>query len=743
MAARLLLPESRQPDRCPLQFSKRNQMSQDKFKIEVDGQELEAAPGQMLIEVTDAADIYIPRFCYHRKLSVAANCRMCLVQVEKAPKPLPACATPVAPGMVVMTKSQYAIDAQKATMEFLLINHPLDCPICDQAGECELQDIAMGYGRGISRYNEGKRTVKDKDLGPLISTDMTRCIHCTRCVRFGEEIAGIQEMGAMGRGDRMEIGTFIEHSVDHELSGNIIDLCPVGALNNKPYRFSARAWEMEQRATIAPHDCLGSNIYAHVLRGKLKRVVPRDNDAINETWLADRDRFSYEGIYSEDRLDRPMIRVDGKLVPATWDEALERAAAGLNQVGLRDGGDALGAWVSPSATVEEGFLAVRIMQHLDSGNIDHRLRRRDFRGQESEALMPTLGMTLEEVGSLESLLVIGSNLRQEVPLLAHRVRTAALAGGQINFLSAVACEYLFPIANSIVNRDADFVAELSAMVEVAGGTVDFDVANSLPVGPNHAAIVQSIKSGRSALFLGHMAQRHPAYARIRQLAVQLAQLTGAQLGFISEGANSAGLAYAGVLPHRGPAGAARETVGLDFDQMLASPVKGLLLLNVEPEFDCVDGVAALNALTDAEFVVSLSPWLTISAAEHANVLLPIGTFAETSGTFVNVEGNWQSFQGVARPVGEARPAWKVLRVLGNLLKAPNFDYQSSEDVCEELRAAAVGKLSDEIPDLEAASAVSVKPSDLSVPANSIDALVRRAESLQLTKSANPAWRKTA
>ena len=718
-------------------------MSQDKLKIEVDGQELEAAPGQMLIEVTDAADIYIPRFCYHRKLSVAANCRMCLVQVEKAPKPLPACATPVAPGMVVTTKSQYAIDAQKATMEFLLINHPLDCPICDQAGECELQDIAMGYGRGISRYSEGKRTVKDKDLGPLISTDMTRCIHCTRCVRFGEEIAGIQEMGAMGRGDRMEIGTFIENSVDHELSGNIIDLCPVGALNNKPYRFSARAWEMEQRATIAPHDCLGSNIYAHVLRGKLKRVVPRDNDAINETWLADRDRFSYEGIYSEDRLERPMIRVDGKLVPATWDEALERAAAGLNQVGLRDGGDELGAWVSPSATLEEGYLAARVMQHLDSANIDHRLRRRDFRGQESEALMPTLGMSLEEVDTLDSLLVIGSNLRQEVPLLAHRVRKAALAGGQINFLGAVACEHLFPVANSIVNRDADFVAELSAMVEVAGGTVNFDVANSLPVGPNHAAIVQSIKSGRSALFLGHMAQRHPAYARIRQLAAQLAELTGAQLGFISEGANSAGLAYAGVLPHRGPAGATAETVGLDFDQMLASPVKGLLLLNVEPEFDCVDGVAALNALADAEFVVSLSPWLTSSAAEHANVILPIGTFAETSGTFINVEGDWQSFQGVAQPVGEARPAWKVLRVLGNLLKAPNFDYQSSEDVCEELRAEAVGKLSDAIPELEAASAVSVKPSDLSVPANSVDALVRRAESLQLTQNANPAWRKTA
>jgi len=718
-------------------------MSQDKIKIEVDGQELEAAPGQMLIEVTDAADIYIPRFCYHRKLSVAANCRMCLVQVEKAPKPLPACATPVVPGMVVKTKSQYAIDAQKATMEFLLINHPLDCPICDQGGECELQDIAMGYGRGISRYNEGKRTVRDKDLGPLVSTDMTRCIHCTRCVRFGEEIAGIQEMGAMGRGDRMEIGTFIEQSVDHELSGNIIDLCPVGALNNKPYRFSARAWEMEQRATVAPHDCLGSNIYAHVLRGNVKRVVPRDNDAINETWLADRDRFSYEGIYSDDRLDQPMVRVDGKLVPATWDAALEKVAAGLNQVALRDGGDALGAWVSPSATLEEGYLAARLLRHLDSNNIDHRLRRRDFRGQASEALMPTLGMPLEEVDRLEGLLIVGSNLRQEVPLLAHRVRQAALAGGEISFINADACEHLFPVANVIVNGNADFVAELGAVVEAAGGKADFEIVNSLPVGPTHAAIVRSLRGKRSALFLGHMAQRHPAYARIRQLVAQLAELTGAQLGHISEGANSAGLAYAGVLPYRGAAGAAVESTGLDIDQMLASPVKGLLLLNVEPEFDCVDGVAALNALVDAEFVVALSPWLTNSAAEHADVILPIGTFAETSGTFINVEGVWQSFRGVAQSVGEARPAWKVLRVLGNLLKAPDFDYQSSEEVRDELRACTAVEASEQLAEIEAASALSVKPAGLSVPINSVDALVRRAESLQLTRSAKPGWRKTA
>ncbi|MDP7042042.1 MAG: NADH-quinone oxidoreductase subunit NuoG, partial [Gammaproteobacteria bacterium] len=648
-------------------------MSDEKITIEVDGRELEASPGQMLIEVTDRADIHIPRFCYHRKLSVAANCRMCLVQVENAPKPLPACATPVTPGMKVQTRNQYAIEAQKATMEFLLINHPLDCPICDQGGECELQDIAMGFGRDISRYSEGKRVVKDKDLGPLVSTNMTRCIHCTRCVRFGQEIAGIQELGTIGRGDRVEIGTYIERSVDHELSGNIIDMCPVGALNNKPYRMSARAWEMEQRATIAPHDCLGSNIYAHVLRGTVKRVVPQDNDAINETWLSDRDRFSYEGIYSNDRLSRPLVREDGQLKPASWETALKKVTEGLSALVEKDGGEALGAWVSPSATVEEAYLAGRLLRHLGSGSIDHRLRRRDFRGQEAEALMPTLGMPIAEVESLENILVVGSNLRHEVPLLAHRVRKAAGSGADVSFINAVDYEYLFRVANSIVDPGADFVAVLAAVVEAAGGSIDFELENRQQGSEAHRDIVASLKSGRAGIFLGHMAQRHPAYARILQLAGRLAELTGATLGIISEGANTAGVAYAGALPHRGPAGSETGTKGSDLGQMLASSVKGVVLLGVEPEFDCADDVAALNTLADAEFVVAMSPWISSSATEYADVVLPVGTFAETSGTYINAEGAWQSFAGVARPVAEARPAWKVLRVLGNLLDVPGFD----------------------------------------------------------------------
>jgi NADH-quinone oxidoreductase subunit G len=422
---------------------------------------------------------------------------------------------------------------------------------------------------------------------------------------------------------------------------------------------------------------------------------------------------------------------------------LEKAAAGLNKIGLAAGGDALGAWVAPSATVEEGYLTARIMRHLDSGNIDYRLRRRDFRGQQGEPLMPMLGMELAEVDAVGSLLVVGSDLRNEVPLLAHRVRKAALAGGEINLLNAAAYEYYFPVANCIVNKDADFVAELAAMVEVAGGTAGFEVANSLAVGPTHAATVKSLKKGTASILIGQMAQRHPGYARIRQLAVQLAELTGARFGVISEGANSAGLAYAGALPHRGPAGGVPEAIGADLGQMLASPVCGLLLVNVEPEFDCADGVAAVNALADAEFVVALSPWLTESAAENADVVLPVGTFAETSGTFVNASGNWQSFEGVARPVGDARPAWKVLRVLGNLLKAPGFDYQNSVEVLDELLALERNDAPEVEAEIEPAAAAVISAADLEVPIYSIDALVRRAEALQQTHEAAPDWRKTA
>jgi NADH-quinone oxidoreductase subunit G len=684
-------------------------MSDNTIKIEVNGVELEARPGEMLIAVTDRAGVYVPRFCYHEKLSVAANCRMCLVEVEKAPKPLPACATPVTPGMKVFTKSTKAIGAQKATMEFLLINHPLDCPICDQGGECELQDLAMGFGRDIARFAERKRVVADKDIGPLVSTDMTRCIHCTRCVRFGQEIAGIQELGTIGRGERMQISTFIETSVDHELSGNIIDLCPVGALNSKPYRFSARAWEMQALPTVASHDCLGSNVYAHVLLGKVKRVVPRGNEAINETWLADRDRFSYEGIYAPDRLQRPMVRTAGQWREVGWEEALRVAADGL-----RAAGAGTAALVSPSATVEEGYLLQRLLRHLGAGDIDHRLRRIDFRGQADEPAVPGLGMPIADVEQCDAIVIVGSDLRREVPLLAHRVRKAALRGARVALVASPG-EYLFPVAANLA-AGSDTGSTVAALGRAAA-------AGDLLRG-----------ASRGLVLFGLAAGRHPRRAELHAAAAALAAATGAKFAELTEGANSAGLALAGVLPHRGPAGLPVFTRGRPAAAIAAAPGQALVLLNVEAE-DLAGGAAALD---QAGLIVALSPYRQELPGAGPAVLLPVGTFAETAGTYVNVAGTWQSFHGVAAPVGESRPAWKVLRVLGNLLEVPGCDYASAEAVLAELRslaeAAAAATLGQDGPDaVESAPPAGTGPAV--VPMYATDSIVRRAASLQCTAEA--------
>ncbi len=685
-------------------------MTDEQIEIEVNGQTLKARPGQMLIEVTDAAGIYIPRFCYHENLSIAANCRMCLVEVENVPKPLPACATPVTPGMKVATRSDRAIDAQKATMEFLLINHPLDCPICDQGGECELQDLAMGFGRGVSRYTEGKRAVPDHDLGPLVSTDMTRCIHCTRCVRFGQEVAGIQELGAIGRGEKMEISTYIQHSVDHELSGNIIDLCPVGALNNKPYRFSARAWEMTQHDAVGPHDCVGANLHLHVLDGLVKRVVPKRNEALNETWAADRDRFSYEGIYAADRVTTPMVRRDGALQPCSWDEALAAA-----RDALREGGADTGALVSPNATVEEGYLLARLIRHLGSGSIDHRLRRRDFRLQDADPLFPWLGMPVADVESLDAMLIVGSHLRHEVPLLAHRVRKAAGRGGQVHLLNPARYDYLFPVAGQVVTDD--LLAGLSGLAPAD------EVVTALQQG-EHAAVL-----------LGQIAMRHPRFAELRQLAADLAARTGASLGYIPEGANAAGLSLAGVLPHRGPGGLQAPAAGLNAGDLLNTPPATLVLFGVEPEQDC----ATLNApagLQSSGRVIAITPFVAGSVAAHADVVLPVGTFAETAGTFVNAAGDWQSFAAAAAALADSRPAWKVLRVLGNLLEMPDCNYSSAAEVLDAARMSAGNCRPDN--SLPTTAEPGPPPAihgdpNLHVPIYQVDALVRRAASLQQTR----------
>jgi NADH-quinone oxidoreductase subunit G len=698
-------------------------MNQDKCTIEVNGVTLEARPGQMLIEVTDAAGIYIPRFCYHSKLSIAANCRMCLVEVEKAPKPMPACATPVTPGMKVSTKSPKAIGSQKAVMEFLLINHPLDCPICDQGGECELQDLAMGFGRDVARYSERKRVVRDKNIGPLVSTDMTRCIHCTRCVRFTQEVAGYQELGTIGRGDRVQISPYIERVISHELSGNIIDLCPVGALNSKPFRFSARAWEMTQHATVSPHDCFGSQLHVHVMDGRVKRVVPRPCESLNETWLSDRDRFSYEGIYSADRLEQPMLREGGSWRPASWDEALDVVASGLAKAPTS------GALVSPSATVEEGYLLAGIMDKLGSANVDYRLRRRDFSAQDVEPHRPTLGLAIADIEALDQILIIGSNLRAEVPLLAHRVRKAALRGAAVHFINPACFPYLFPVASYAQGSPGDFWREIESLVRA--GRDPSGAAEE-----RHRLLFSALRgSGRSAILIGQLSQGHPAFGEIFRCADELARLTNSSLGLVSEGANAAGLAEAGVLPHYGPAGSRRSRPGLTAAGMIDAPPEALVLFGIEPDSDLASGMHAIEVMARVPFVAAFSPYFSESLQRTAHVILPIGTFAETDGTFVNGEGRWQSFGAVARLVGLARPGWKVLRVLGNRLGINQWQYARADEIAHELQsrldqtsATAAARSIEPSPTAPGHDAVTL--ADLDVGAYRIDALVRRAPSLQ-------------
>ena len=679
-------------------------MPDTSVRFSVNGQDLEAPAGEMLIAATDRAGIYVPRFCYHPKLSVAANCRMCLVDVAGAPKPMPACALPVAEGMEVETRSDRAIAAQRATMEFLLINHPLDCPVCDQGGECELQDLAMGFGRDISRFSEGKRAVPDPDLGPLVSTDMTRCIHCTRCIRFGEEVAGVQELGATGRSEHMEITTYVERSLKHELSGNVIDVCPVGALNNKPYRFNARAWEMSAHATVAPHDCVGSALYAHVLRGQVRRIVPRENEAVNETWISDRDRFSCEGLYVQDRLQKPLVRREGRLIETGWEEALEAAAAGLTRVAEERGGEALGALASPSATVEEGSLLMKLMSALGSGNIDHRLRQRDFHRTAAAGPAPWLGTRFSDVESLDSLLLVGSDLRSEAPILAHRVRKAAMAGARVSYLDLAEREYLHPIRTRSVQHPRDWARALG---QLAG---------------------RALRGRRRALWLGGLAMRHPAYAELLEAAAEAA--AGAVLGHVTQGGNAAGLHLAGVIPGQAKGSGA---AGLNAGQMSREALAGMVLMGMEPDLDCVSGAG--DAMREADFLLALNPWASPWLLGNADVVLPIATFLETPGTLVNGQMDWQTFAAAAPPPGLSRPAWKVLRALADCLGLDGFGFADTDQVLADLkqRIERAPAAADPTPRGAAIGSLAFDDEDyagLELPMYSVDGLVRRSAPLQ-------------
>ena len=619
-------------------------MSENQITIEVDGRMIPAAKGSMLIAATDAAGIYIPRFCYHKHLSIAANCRMCLVEVERAPKPMPACATPVMDGMKVFTRSPLAVDAQRATMEFLLINHPLDCPICDQGGECELQDLAVGYGGDVSRYAERKRVVRDTDIGPLVQTDMTRCIHCTRCVRFGEEIAGMRELGAIGRGEHMEIGTYLAKAMSSELSGNVIDLCPVGALTSKPYRFSARAWELQQRDGVAPHDCLGSNVHFHIKGSKVKRVVPKDNAAVNETWLSDRDRFSYEGLASKDRLRNPRMKRDGNWYDCDWDVALDAVAQRLGQLSIDGRGDQIGALASASSTTEEFYLLQRLIRELGGNNIDHRPRQLDFSADIASPLAPSLGVDLEQLETSDSILLVGSNPRHDQPLINHRIRKAALRGAKVMVVNPVDYHFNFPLAEKLIVRPSRMVAALGAIGKLAIGdmalidSVRTQLA-SFASSKEHESIAASLRTANAAVVIvGNYAHHHPDFGQLSTLASIIADATGANYAQLTDGANGAGAWMAGAVPHRGPGGRKLSGVGMNAIEMFDSALAAYIVLGLEPELDCLQPQKTIDALRAAQFVVALTAFHHPSLQTAADVLLPIAAFAENEGSFVNVLG---------------------------------------------------------------------------------------------------------
>jgi NADH-quinone oxidoreductase subunit G len=701
------------------------------LEIEIDGKALQVKDGSTVIDAAHQAGVYIPHFCYHKKLSIAANCRMCLVQVEKAPKPLPACATPVTNGMKVFTHSDLALKAQKGVMEFLLVNHPLDCPICDQGGECQLQDLAVGYGASASRYQEEKRVVVNKNLGPLVSTDMTRCINCTRCVRFTQEIAGLMELGQAFRGDRAEIMPFIEKTVDSELSGNIIDLCPVGALTSKPFRFAARTWELARRKSVSPHDGLGSNLVVQIKHDKVLRVLPLENEDINECWLSDKDRYSYEGLNSTDRLTKPMIKQGGQWKEVEWNQALDYVAHALRDVTKTNGAEAVGTLVSPHATLEEMYLAGKLTRGLGSGNVDFRLRQSDFTLDGKRSGTPWLGMKVAELAKADRVLVVGSFLRKEQPLLAQRLRQSAKRGTQVSLIHSADDDQLIKLAGKLIAAPSRLPEQLAqvvkAVAELKGAASDLAVT----VTAEAKRVAESLVSGQNAaVLLGNFAQQHPRAATLTALAQQLAGLLGGRYGCLGEAANSVGGYLAKTIPADG---------GLDARAMIAAPRKAYLLVGAEPELDCADGRQALAAMKQAETVIVMSPFKSQAALDYADALLPVAPFSETSGTFVSMEGRVQSFHAVARPAGETRPAWKVLRVLGNLLKLEGFEQESSESVREEvlggdaefaagLDNAVVGI----VPDLTVAQGME-RIAD--VPIHFADPLVRRSACLQRTRDA--------
>ena len=695
-------------------------------EIELDGQKVEVAEGSMVMHAAEKAGTYIPHFCYHKKLSIAANCRMCLVEVEKAPKPMPACATPVTQGMIVRTKSDKAIAAQKSVMEFLLINHPLDCPICDQGGECQLQDLAVGYGGSTSRYEEEKRVVFHKDVGPLISMEeMSRCIHCTRCVRFGQEVAGAMELGMSHRGEHAEIETFLGQTIDSELSGNMIDICPVGALTSKPFRYHARTWELSRRKSVAAHDSSGANLIVQVKNNQVMRVVPLENEDVNECWIADRERFSYEALNGPERLTQPMLKQGGEWKTVDWQTALEYVANGLRNIQRDHGANSIGALVSPHSTLEELYLAGALVRGLGSDNIDHRLRHAEFDSAEG---VRNLGTPIASLSTLQRVLVVGSNLRKDHPLFALRVRHAVRHGAQLNVITSQtafshADAWAMPATNAVVT-DAFAWAQTLADVAVAiAAEKGMESPCAGTASSSAKAIAKSLLGGeRKAVLLGNAAAHHGNASSLLALANWIGAQTGASVGYLTEAANTVGAQWVGAQPQTG---------GKHAGQMLSGGLKAAILLNTEPEFDSAAGSVAAQTLGLAEMVVTLSPFKANMA--FSDVLLPIAPFTETSGSFVNAEGRLQSFHAVVKPLAETRPAWKVLRVLANLLDIPGVSFETSQDVLA--RATAKPLMASNATSALINLAGTTTPSPAVASIYQLDGIVRRAPSLQMTADA--------
>ena len=701
------------------------------LEIEIDGKKAQVPAGSTVMEAAEQIGVYIPHFCYHKKLSIAANCRMCLVQVEKAPKPLPACATPVTNGMKVFTHSDLAVKAQKGVMEFLLINHPLDCPICDQGGECQLQDMSVGYGPMKSRFTEDKRVVFHKNVGPLISMEeMSRCIHCTRCVRFGQEIGGIMELGMASRNMHSEITTFLGRTVDSELSGNMIDLCPVGALTSQPFRYTARSWELQRRKSISPHDSVGANLVVQVKHDTVMRVLPRENEAVNECWISDKERFSYQALNSDERLTKPMVKQGGQWREVDWNVALDYVAHGLKDVAREYGSDALAALAAPWSTVEELALLTKVINGLGSGNVDFRPRQSDFAADLKRAGTPWLGLRLSEIADLDAALVVGSFLRKDHPLIAQRLRQAAKKYTKVSLLSVTADDQLIDLHANVAVAPAQLARALAAVVKATAELKGVAV----PAGLDDVAtdevskqIAQSLLEGeKRAIFLGNAATQSDDATQIHALALELGKLINATVGFLGEAANVVGGHAAGALP-----------AGANARQMFEQPRKAYVLMGIEPEFDYGNPQAAIGALMQASLVVYMSSFKHAPALDYADVMLPIAPFTETSGTFVNIEGRIQSYNGVVKPRGDARPAWKVLRVLGNVLNLEGFDYESSEAVRDEV----LGKGAEFVSGLDNALngvAISLPAATTQlqriadVPINFADPLARRAPALQQT-----------